>query len=270
MHHTASAGPYHALTIAGSDSCGGAGIQADLKTINSLGVEAASVLTAITAQNTACVSAIRTLDRDLVVAQLDAVMEDLPIAAAKTGMLANAELIEGLAERLKQHPQLKLVVDPVIVATSGARLLDPEAERTLLEQLLPLADLVTPNLPEACVLTGSKPGTPVRVLGERLLESGCRAVLIKGGHDQGELAVDWLLTVEDERHFSHPRLPLSVHGTGCALSAAITALLARGHGLEKAVEGGIDWLHRKLSNSWLPKLGKLAMLPLAEPTETLD
>jgi hydroxymethylpyrimidine/phosphomethylpyrimidine kinase len=253
----------HALTIAGSDACGGAGIQADIKTMTCFGVEAASVLTAITAQNTLGVHGVRTLEVDFVLAQLDAVLDDLPVGAAKTGMLANAGIIEGLAGRLENRRELALVIDPVMVATSGARLLDESAETVLKERLLPLATLLTPNLPEARVLTGSPDDTPTEALAERLLAMGCKAVLIKGGHASGERVEDGLFTPQGHQRYSHPRLMVSVHGTGCALSAAITALLARGLSLEEAVGAAIDWLHALMPNCWKPRKGPLAMLPLA-------
>jgi hydroxymethylpyrimidine/phosphomethylpyrimidine kinase len=254
---------HHALTIAGSDSCGGAGIQADLKTINSLGVEAASVVTAITAQNTLGVSQVLSLEPALILAQLQAVLTDLPIGAAKTGMLANGATIEVIARELRQHPAMALVIDPVMVATSGDRLLDPDAEKLLISELLPLARLVTPNLPEARVLTGLDDKASAQQLGEAILNLGCTAVLIKGGHAEGDRVEDLLLTQSDQHRFSHRRVTESIHGTGCALSAAITANLARGEPLEEAVASAIEWLQKMIGKTWRPQAGKLAMLPFS-------
>lgn len=252
---------YHALTVAGSDSCGGAGIQADLKTINALGVQAATAITAITAQNTAGVSRVQVMDAEMVQAQLVAVTNELPIKAAKTGMLANAEIIEVLIKHLADQSDLDLIVDPVMVATSGARLLDQEAESVLREGLLPKASLVTPNLPEAAVLTELDDDRPAEEYAEALIALGCRAVLIKGGHGSGDHVEDLLVTEAATKRYKHPRRPLQVHGTGCALSAAITACLARGSSLENAVDQAIAWLQQQLDQTWTVPRGKLAMLP---------
>jgi hydroxymethylpyrimidine/phosphomethylpyrimidine kinase len=255
---------FNALTIAGSDSCGGAGIQADIKTMTCLGVEAASVITAVTAQNTQGVHDLATLETRLVAAQLRAVLSDLPIAAAKTGMLANAGIIETVATGLQSSPGVHLVVDPVMVATSGARLLDRNAEQVLISRLLPLAALVTPNLPEAAALTGHDITTAPEKLAEKILGFGCAAVLIKGGHATGSRVEDLLVTAQGRQVFSHPRTARSIHGTGCALSAAITAHLARGLCLEDAVDAAIQWLQTRIARSWQPRSGQLAMLPLAD------
>ncbi|TVQ36054.1 MAG: bifunctional hydroxymethylpyrimidine kinase/phosphomethylpyrimidine kinase [Wenzhouxiangella sp.] len=254
---------HHALTIAGSDSCGGAGIQADIKVINSLGVEAASALTAITAQNTAGVRAVAVMAPDMVRDQLEAVFEELPITAAKTGMLANAGIIEAVLDCLASQAQLQLVVDPVMVATSGARLLDGDAEAAMRDRLLPRAALVTPNLPEAAALTGLGENLAPEKLGEALLKLGCKAVLIKGGHAAGDQVEDLLLTESGTRRYTHTRRKLRVHGTGCALSAAITAFLARGETLESAVDQAIAWLQLRLAGTWTAAAGELAMLPFA-------
>jgi hydroxymethylpyrimidine/phosphomethylpyrimidine kinase len=263
--HPAPPSTTHALTIAGSDSCAGAGIQADIKTLTRLGVEAASVLTAITAQNTAGVSQVHILEAGLVTAQLDAVLTDIPISAAKTGMLANGSIITAVSNRLRRHSEIKLVVDPVMVATSGARLLDPSAEQALKSDLLPLACLVTPNLPEAEVLSGLSRNSRPEDLAEQILDSGPEAVLIKGGHGQRDIVVDLLATRTGMRHFTHRRINARVHGTGCALSAAITAHLARNENLEEAVGLSIDWLQTMISQRWYPLTGTLAMLPFARP-----
>ncbi len=249
------------LTIAGSDSCGGAGIQADLKTFTRHGIEGASVVTAITAQNTAGVTAVETLSPGFVQAQLDAVLSDLPIRAAKTGMLATAPIIETLSEGLAGQPTIELVIDPVMVATSGARLLDPDAERALIELLLPKAALVTPNLPEAAALTGLPEDSRPEQLAEATLATGCDAVLIKGGHGHGRRIEDLLVTPSGRSTISHERVDRRIHGTGCALSAAITARLGRGEDLEAATKASIEWLQRMIAGSWQPLKGELAMLP---------
>ncbi len=249
------------LTIAGSDSCGGAGIQADLKTFTHHGVEGASVLTAITAQNTLGVTDVVTLAPRFVRAQLDAVIADLPIRAAKTGMLATASIIKNLAEGLETHRDIKLVIDPVMVATSGARLLDPDAERALIELLLPRTTLITPNLPEAAALTGLPEDSPPEKLAEAILAAGCAAVLVKGGHGRGSRIEDLLVTQSDQKSFSHERTDRRIHGTGCALSAAITARLGRGDDLETATRLSIEWLQEMIAGSWQPLKGELAMLP---------
>lgn len=268
MHNNeAGHGPRCALSVAGSDSCGGAGIQADLKTFSAWNVEGATVLTAITAQNTCGVDAVQALDAGLVEAQLNAVFADLPIAAAKTGMLANAEIIVKVAEFMTQHPRVALVIDPVMVATSGARLLDPEAERTLVSRLLPLATLVTPNLPEASVLTGLAEDAPAEKMAEAILRSGCRSVLIKGGHDTGREIADLLVTAEGTQRFTHRRIDRRVHGTGCALSAAITASLALGKTLEQSVADAIEWMQTMIAGTWQPLKGDLGMLPFARNTQ---
>lgn len=253
-----------ALTIAGSDSCGGAGIQADLKTFSAWQVEGASVLTAVTAQNTCGVTRVEALSAELVAAQLEAVLADLPVTAAKTGMLANARLIDTIASLLASRTGLALVVDPVMVATSGARLLDNEAEAVLIERLLPLAALVTPNLPEAAVLTGLPADAEPERLADVLLDRGCRAVLLKGGHAGGARVEDWLVTPDHRLKMQHARVNRRVHGTGCSLSAAITAGLAAGRSLSTAVPAAVDWLQHMIAGSWQPRAGDLAMLPFAD------
>ncbi len=234
------------LTIAGSDSSGGAGIQADLKTITVLGGYGASVLTAITAQNTMGVREIAPLSEAFVAAQLRSVLDDLPVAAAKTGMLFSAPLIRVLAAMLtaKTFP---LVIDPVCVSKSGHSLLLPEAVETLKSELLPLADLLTPNRPEAELLAemtiDGEQDIP-RAL-ERLSALGPKAVLLKGGHFTGDVLIDWLaVDGRTVRKFEHPRLHSQhTHGTGCTLSAAIAAGLGQGLDMEAAVERAIDYLH---------------------------
>lgn len=238
-----------ALTIAGSDSGGGAGIQADLKTFQQFGVFGTSVIVALTAQNTRGVRAVHTVPHTMVAAQLEAVAEDLPPAAVKTGMLATAALVRQVADAIRDHGWRRYVCDPVMVATSGDRLLDALAEAIVRERLLPLAALVTPNLDEAAILTGLEVRDPAQMerAGHRLLELGADAALVKGGHLDAAVMTDVLITPRGTRHFTHPRLATtSTHGTGCTLSAAITAGLALGRDLESAVADGLDYVHRAM------------------------
>ncbi len=229
-----------ALTIAGSDSGGGAGIQADLKTFSALGVFGMSALTAVTAQNTTGVYAVHEIPPEVVAAQIDAVVTDIGVDAAKTGMLSSAAIIEAVADRIRAHRIHHLVVDPVMVAKSGAPLLHPEAQQALRTQLLPLALVVTPNLHEAQALAGRD----IRSLGEmkeaarRIRDLGPRYVLVKGGHLAGD-PVDVLYDGEAFTELSALRIPTKhTHGTGCVLSAAIAAYLARGLQPPEAVREG--------------------------------
>lgn len=226
-----------ALTIAGSDSGAGAGIQADLKTFAAHGVYGTSAVTAITAQNTIGVSAICALSPKLVAAQIDAVIEDIGADAVKTGMLANAAIIEIVARKIRQHCLKNLVVDPVMVATSGDLLIKKNAVAALCARLLPMATVVTPNLPEAEELTGMK----LRATGDieeaarRIVSLGARSVVIKGGHRKGP-AVDLFYDGKKFRALYAPRIrTINTHGTGCTFSAAIAANLAQGKELENAV-----------------------------------
>jgi len=228
---------YKALTIAGSDSGAGAGIQADLKTFAAFGVYGTSVITAITAQNTVGVTKILELPADLVAAQLDAVVEDIGAQALKTGMLANSAIIEIVAEKIREHRLHNLVVDPVMVAKGGDLLLRPEAIEALRSRLIPLAVIVTPNLPEAEQLTGI-PGSRLQDIKEsarRIIAMGARSVVIKGGHCKGP-ATDIFYDGKKFRQLTAPRLRTpNTHGTGCTFSAAIAAGLAKGEKLENAV-----------------------------------
>lgn len=227
-----------ALTIAGSDSGGGAGIQADLKTFAALGVYGVSAITAVTAQNTRGVRAIHELSPELVAAQIDAVLEDIGAGAAKTGMLASVSIIEVVADRLRHHGLCTLVVDPVMVAKSGDRLLRADAMQALRTRLLPLALLVTPNILEAAVLADLPIATEADLAeaARRIGAWGPRHVLIKGGHLPGA-PVDRLWDGERMLEFPGERvLTTSTHGTGCTLSAAIAAHLARGAAVSGAVQ----------------------------------
>jgi len=245
-----------ALTIAGSDSGGGAGIQADLKTFQQFGVFGTSVIVALTAQNTRQVRAVESVPENMVTEQLTALAEDLPPAALKTGMLAEAALVRLVARAIRENGWGPLVVDPVMVASSGARLLSTEAEEVVREDLLPLAALVTPNLDEAAILTGRvvHDAPTMERAGSTLLRFGAGAALIKGGHLSGPVLTDILVTPSGIRRFTHTRIDTaSVHGTGCTLSAAITAGLALGRPLERAVEDGLDFVHRAIAAA--PGLG---------------
>ena len=215
-----------ALTIAGSDSGGGAGIQADLKTFHQFGVFGTSVLVAVTAQNTRGVSAIHTLPVELVESQLAALADDLFPHACKTGMLGTTELVTAVAHGLTRYQLPNYVLDPVMVATSGDRLLERDAERALAEQLVPLATLVTPNLDEAGILVEAQLETveQMEAAGRAIIHMGAQAALIKGGHLEGDEVVDVLIADGVVRHHRHARIPTtSTHGTGCTLSSAIAS-----------------------------------------------
>jgi len=229
-----------ALTIAGSDSSGGAGVQADLKTFAAFGVYGASVLTALTAQNTQGVRAIHDVPADFIAAQIDAVFSDLAVGAVKIGMLSRSAAIEAVSRGLSRHRAPNIVLDPVMVATSGDRLLAQEALDTLRRELIPRALVVTPNLPEAALLTGASPARNERdmeVQAREILALGCRHVLIKGGHGEGEEAVDLLIGEGKVLRLSAKRIASkNTHGTGCTLSSAIAAGLAKGVDLVGAVQ----------------------------------
>lgn len=220
-----------ALTIAGSDSGGGAGIQADIKTFSALGVYGASVIAALTAQNTQGVSGIFDVAPEFVRAQMDSVYSDLDIRATKIGMLARAEVIEAVAAGLLAHKAKNIVLDPVMVATSGDLLLKPDAVETLKQKLIPLALVVTPNLAEAAVLGGEKLAEDEAAMtkqGEAILKLGAKSVLVKGGHGAGKEAIDLLIDQTGVRRFAARRFESkNTHGTGCTLSSAIAAGLAK-------------------------------------------
>jgi hydroxymethylpyrimidine/phosphomethylpyrimidine kinase len=239
------------LTIAGSDSGGGAGIQADLKTFSALGTFGCSVITALTAQNTRRVSAIHDVPPEFVTAQLDAVFDDIEIAAVKIGMLSRPEVILAVAEGLERHRARNIVLDPVMVAKSGDRLLHEEAIGALKERLLPLATLITPNLPEAGVLLDIEPASDqagMTLMAKALRALGPRAVLVKGGHLQGSESIDVLDDGGGEAQvLVGPRIATShTHGTGCTLSSAIAALLGRGQDLRQAVREAKAYLTNAL------------------------
>ncbi|OKL45332.1 bifunctional hydroxymethylpyrimidine kinase/phosphomethylpyrimidine kinase [Pseudovibrio exalbescens] len=229
-----------AMTIAGSDSGGGAGIQADLKTFSALGVYGASVITALTAQNTQGVSGIHDVPAAFVGAQLDAVLSDLKVDALKIGMLSQPDVIEEIARKLDEYACAKVVLDPVMVATSGDVLLQPSARKNLTELLFPRAALITPNLLEAAFLLGEDPARTRQDMERQaasLLELGAGSVLLKGGHGDGEEAADLFFAAHEAKWLTSPRhATANTHGTGCTLSAAIAAELAKGATLQAAVD----------------------------------
>ncbi|WP_428033094.1 bifunctional hydroxymethylpyrimidine kinase/phosphomethylpyrimidine kinase [Amphritea sp.] len=237
-----------ALTIAGSDSGGGAGIQADLKAFSALGVYGASVITAITAQNTREVRAIHPVPLPMITEQIGAVFDDLSVAAVKTGMLGDADTVACVVASLEQYKPAYLVVDPVMVAKSGDALLLASAVEMLKTRLIPLASLITPNLPEAAVLLGCEQPTTLaqmQRMAEQLLTLGAGAVLLKGGHLEGSAdAIDLLCDGNQVCQFSSPRIATrNTHGTGCTLASAITAGLAAGLNLQAAVQQAKDYIY---------------------------
>ncbi|MDR0769794.1 MAG: bifunctional hydroxymethylpyrimidine kinase/phosphomethylpyrimidine kinase [Burkholderiales bacterium] len=238
------------LTIAGSDSGGGAGIQADLKTFSALGVYGASVLTALTAQNTQGVQGVFPVTPEFVMAQCDSVFGDLRIDSVKCGMLANAAVIGAVAASLVRYRPPVFVLDTVMVAKGGDTLLAPEAVRALREVLLPLADIVTPNLPEAAALLDTDIATDetaMRQQGRALLALGAKAVLMKGGHLKSGDSPDWLITPAEELRFAVPRVETRhTHGTGCTLSAALAALRPQRPDWKTTVQEAKDWLTQAL------------------------
>ena len=247
------------LTIAGSDSGGGAGIQADLLTFAAHGAYGLSAVTAVTVQDTLAVHAVHPVPPEVVAAQIDAAWGDIGVDGVKTGMLGSAAVVRAVAERLAFHlatQRVPLVVDPVLAATAGPALLDADALPVLLARLLPLATVVTPNLPELARLTGLPAADePSRLAAARELARRGPAVLAKGGHAPGGEVVDLLVIGEAVHRFARPRLATRAgHGTGCALSAALAARLAAGEPLAAAAEGAIDYVRRALAAA--PGLGR--------------
>jgi hydroxymethylpyrimidine/phosphomethylpyrimidine kinase len=242
-----------ALTIAGSDSSGGAGVQADLKTFSALGVYGASVITALTAQNTTGVSGIHDVPADFVTAQIDAVFSDLDVRAVKIGMVAQRAAIDAIVAGLARWSPKHIVLDPVMVATSGDHLLAADAVATLRTKLIPFASLITPNLPEAAVLLDEPVAASEAAIesqGRRLLAMGCPAVLIKGGHGQGSESIDYLFGGNGTIALAAPRVATkNTHGTGCSLSSAIAAGLAKGEDMESAVRYAKTWISAAIAAS---------------------
>jgi len=249
-------GPPVALTVAGSDSGGGAGIQADLKTFQAFGVYGTTALTSVTAQDTRGVHAVHPVPPEMVRAQMMAVIEDLRPRSVKTGMLGTREVVEVVADVLATAEIGSFVLDPVMVATSGDPLIQPEAIRALRGELLPLSTLVTPNLDEAEMLTGVevRDEAGMTAAGQLLLDAGAGAVLVKGGHLAGGALVDVLVTPAGVRRWTTTRIETrSTHGTGCTLSAACAAGLAKGLGLEDAVGAALSYVRRAIASA--PSLG---------------
>ena len=250
--------PPVALTIAGSDSSGGAGIQADLKTFHALGVYGTSAITALTAQSTVGVRGIFPVDASFVALQIDTTVADIPPDAVKTGMLAEAAIVDVVAESAARHRFRSLVVDPVMVATTGARLLADEAVERVRDRLIPLATLVTPNAPEAAILLGRQVQTPAdqeAAARSLVADLGARAALVKGGDLEGETLTDVFYDGERVEVFRDTRLvTTSTHGSGCALASAIAALLARGEALAAAVAKARVWVRHGIESA--PPLGR--------------
>ncbi|AKC70561.1 bifunctional hydroxymethylpyrimidine kinase/phosphomethylpyrimidine kinase [Pandoraea oxalativorans] len=249
-----------ALTIAGSDSGGGAGIQADLKTFSALGAYGASVITALTAQNTQRVTGIHTTPASFVTAQMDAVFQDLEVDAVKLGMLANADVVRAVAAGLRRYKPRFVVLDTVMISKSGHALLQPDAVAALRDELLPLADLITPNLPEAAALLGVEAATDEAGMerqAQALRALGARNVLVKGGHLAGDLSPDWLVSAAGVERFNAPRIAAhNTHGTGCTLSAALAALRPRRNDWPDTVRDAKAYLNGALAASDELRIGK--------------
>ncbi len=248
------------LTIAGSDSGGGAGIQADIKAISATGGYACSVITALTAQNTMGVHGILPIDIDFIAQQLDAIFTDLNVKAVKIGMLADSNIIKIVAEKLKQYQPAHIVLDPVMVATSGDLLLRQDAIQSLIDNLLPLATVITPNLPEAAALTNQPvPSTAeeIEALIVRLKSLNTDAILLKGGHHHADdHATDFLITANEQQAFTVIRHKTeNTHGTGCTLSSAIASYLAQGNDLHAAVSRAKDYITAAIQHADALKIG---------------
>ncbi|MBN3068548.1 bifunctional hydroxymethylpyrimidine kinase/phosphomethylpyrimidine kinase [Pectobacterium brasiliense] len=244
----------NALTIAGTDPSGGAGIQADLKAFSALGAYGTSVITALVAQNTRGVQSVYRIEPDFVAAQLDSVLSDVRIDSAKIGMLAQTDIVETVAERLRRYAVPFVVLDTVMLAKSGDPLLAPEAVESIRRELLPLVSLITPNLPEAAALLNTLPAANEREMreqGEALLAMGCQAVLMKGGHLSEAESPDWLFSRQAEpQRFSSPRVNTRhTHGTGCTLSAALAALRPRHDSWAETVKAAKDYLQQALQQA---------------------
>ena len=255
--------PLCALTVAGSDSGGGAGIQADLKTFAAHGVHGLSAIAALTAQNTQAVTAVHVPPAEFLRAQLDALFADFQIGAVKLGMLANESVIHAVADALEHYAPAAVVLDPVMIASSGARLLEPSALLALRTRLLPRASLLTPNIPEAELLLGHPiaDGPAAARAVDELLALGAHAVLLKGGHlpAYGEL-VDRFGSADQRTDFTHARLDVQGHGTGCTLASAIAANLCRDVSLLEACRQSADYVHGALRAAYFPGRTQLAVL----------
>ncbi|MBB1201538.1 bifunctional hydroxymethylpyrimidine kinase/phosphomethylpyrimidine kinase [Enterobacteriaceae bacterium 89] len=250
----------NALTIAGTDPSGGAGIQADLKTFSALGAYGCSVITALVAQNTRGVQSVYRIEPDFVAAQLDSVFSDVRIDSTKIGMLAETDIVEAVAERLARYKIQNVVLDTVMLAKSGDPLLSASAVETLRTRLLPQVSLITPNLPEAAALLNTPHASSEREMleqGRALLSLGCGAVLMKGGHLEDAESPDWLFTPEGEYRFTTPRVPTkNTHGTGCTLSAALAALRPRHASWLETVPEAKRWLSAALAQADTLEVGE--------------
>jgi hydroxymethylpyrimidine/phosphomethylpyrimidine kinase len=257
-----SSGHVVVLTIAGSDSGGGAGIQADLRTFSAHGLHGLTAIAAVTAQNTRSVTDVHVVPPASIEAQVDAVFDDFSIAAVKIGMLGNLATVRAVARALARHRPAHVVLDPVMVASSGASLLDAGAVGDLVDRLLPLATAITPNVPEAELLLGRKIRTAeeAEAAAHALHDLGAEAVLLKGGHLAGRTVVDVLYDGSQVHTHTHPRLKVSGHGTGCTLASAIASRLALGEALPEAVDGAIDYVHGALRHAWRPGRGSVSVL----------
>ncbi len=244
--------PHKALTIAGSDSGGGAGIQADLKTFAALSVYGTSVITAVTAQNTVSVTGVHEIPVDMISRQIDAVMDDIGADAVKTGMLSSPAIVEAVADGIRRHHISQVVVDPVMIAKSGDRLLQEDAVQAVKIHLLPLAQVVTPNIPEAEVLSGMSVESEADMItaAKRIADSGPKIVIVKGGHRSGPpIDIAWDGTTTS--YFETPRVDTqATHGTGCTYSAAITANLAKGMPAAQAIEQAKQYLYEALRTAY--------------------
>ncbi|CUZ85309.1 Hydroxymethylpyrimidine/phosphomethylpyrimidine kinase [Serratia marcescens] len=249
----------NALTIAGTDPSGGAGIQADLKAFSALGAYGTSAITALVAQNTRGVQSVYYIDPAFVAAQLDSVFSDVRIDSVKIGMLANADIVQAVAERLRHYRPEFVVLDTVMLAKSGDPLLAPEAVASIRRELLPLVSIITPNLPEAAALLACAPAedeAQMREQGRALLAMGCRAVLMKGGHLSENESPDWLFSAEGEQRFTAPRVATRhTHGTGCTLSAALAALRPRHADWAATVAAAKDYLQQALQQAGTLEVG---------------
>ena len=254
--------PCCALTIAGSDSGGGAGIQADLKTFAAHGVHGLSAIAALTAQHTRGVTAVHAPPVDFLRAQIDACFDDFRIGAVKLGMLATADIIHAVADALETWRPAHIVLDPVMVATSGARLLEPSALAALRERLMPLADLITPNIPEAELLLGRTIANDdeAEAANRELLRLGARASLLKGGHLPGDAMTDRYADAMQTREFRHQKLDVEGHGTGCTLASAIAANLCLDLALPEACAAAADYVHGALLRGYRPGRGTVVVL----------
>lgn len=240
------------LTIAGSDSSGGAGVQADLKTFSAIGTYGMSVITSITAQNTQGVFLVEDLSKEIIKKQIEVVFEDIEPAAVKIGMVSNTEIIDTIVKTLKTYNPQYLVVDPVMISKSGYSLLKPEAKESLIKELIPMAYIITPNTPEAEEITGIKISNvdDMREVGKKILDLGPKYVLMKGGHLEGD-AVDVLIGKDVFEIFKQERLDRkNTHGTGCTLSSAITSHLALGYDIVEAVKLSKEYITEAIRNSF--------------------